>query len=138
VTRAVFDASVLVKVVVPESGTPAAVAALSSCDERLTPDWAMLECAHALWRKAHLGTHSADLMRLAFEGLKRADLTLVPSESLAEAAFAIACELDHPVYDCAYIALALAEGAALVTADAVLADVSERAGIPTQRISSDE
>lgn len=135
-TRAVFDASVLVKIVVPEAGTSEALVAFSSCDERIAPDWAMLECAHALWRKAHAGAHSADLMRLAFEGLRRADLTLVASESLAEAAFAIALELDHPVYDCAYIALALAEGATLVTADAALAEVSERAGIPTRRISS--
>ena len=135
--RTVFDASALIKIAVPEVGSRDASRVYSACDEPLAPDWAMMECAHALWRKARLGAFTVDEMRHAFGQLLRMDLRLVPAGALAEAAFAIACELDHPVYDCAYIALALAEGATLVTADATLADVSERAGIPTRRIAAD-
>lgn len=40
-----------------------------------------------------------------------------PLRPLAPRAAALARELDHPVYDCFYLALAEAEGAALITAD---------------------
>jgi predicted nucleic acid-binding protein len=41
----------------------------------------------------------------------------VSSESLAQQALELARTLDHPTYDCLYVALALREEATLVTAD---------------------
>ena len=42
---------------------------------------------------------------------------LLPSGSLTAAAFACATELDHPVYDCLYLACAVHIGGMLITAD---------------------
>ena len=47
--------------------------------------------------------------------------SLTPSAQLHEAAFRIANALNHPVYDCLYIALATRDAAPLVTADGALA-----------------
>jgi len=42
---------------------------------------------------------------------------LVPLDQLIRSAAALTRELDHPVYDCLYLALAHAEGLPVVTAD---------------------
>ena len=52
--------------------------------------------------------------------LARADIELVAMRPYLEAATRIAVALDHPAYDCIYIALAEAEGLRFVTADAGL------------------
>jgi predicted nucleic acid-binding protein len=44
-------------------------------------------------------------------------LALRPTASLAPRALELALNLDHPVYDCFYLALAEAETAQMVTAD---------------------
>jgi predicted nucleic acid-binding protein len=49
--------------------------------------------------------------------MSRADIDLLPMRSLLEAATRIAVALDHPVYDCVYLAAAEAEGISMVTAD---------------------
>jgi len=40
-----------------------------------------------------------------------------PDRHLQVEALALACHLDHPVYDCLYLALARREAALLLTAD---------------------
>jgi predicted nucleic acid-binding protein len=52
--------------------------------------------------------------------LGRSDIELMPMRPHLEAATELARLLDHPAYDCIYIALAEAEGARFVTADARL------------------
>jgi predicted nucleic acid-binding protein len=52
--------------------------------------------------------------------LARADVELLPMRPYLEAATAIAIALDHPAYDCLYIACAEAAGLRFVTADAGL------------------
>jgi predicted nucleic acid-binding protein len=44
------------------------------------------------------------------------------AEGLARQAVRIACDLDHPVYDCVYLALADRENASMVTADRRLSE----------------
>ena len=44
-------------------------------------------------------------------------MELLPARSLLEAAVRIAIDLDHPAYDCVYIALAAANECRFVTAD---------------------
>ena len=43
--------------------------------------------------------------------------SLAPSVRLHEAAFGMACALEHPVHDCLYLALAERERTRMVTAD---------------------
>jgi len=54
---------------------------------------------------------------LAARLLQGAEIELVPTRSLLEAAARIAIELDHPAYDCLYLALAMETDCRFVTAD---------------------
>lgn len=55
--------------------------------------------------------------------------------ALHRAALDLATRLDHPVYDCLYLALALDRGAALATADRRFAAAITRAGaLPAPRL----
>jgi predicted nucleic acid-binding protein len=127
--RAVFDASALVKLVVPESGSPDAVRAYAMCDDQLAPEWALLECAHALWRKWMRLEYDAATIREAHVALRSIGLRLLDTDSLAGSALELALAHRHSVYDCAYLALALAEEAGLVTADTKLRDLARDLGI---------
>lgn len=127
--RAVFDASVLVKLVVPEPGAPGALRVYGACDDQLAPEWAMLECAHALWRKWLRSEYDALTMRESHAALGSLGIQLLESGSLVADALDLALAHQHPVYDCLYLTLALAEDAALVTADARLRDLALQLGI---------
>lgn len=50
-----------------------------------------------------------------------AQYELTDDRSLLPAAQRLSIQLDHPVYDCVYVALAVREGVALITADQRLA-----------------
>ena len=54
---------------------------------------------------------------LAARLLEGSDIELLPTRSLLEAAARIAIDLDHPAYDCLYLALAIANDCRFVTAD---------------------
>ena len=86
----------------------------------IAPDLLIAEVCNAAWRSARLGRISpAQVVEIA-SSLPRFFDVLVGAANLAPRAVAIAGQLDHPVYDCLYVALAEAEQAALVTADAQL------------------
>jgi predicted nucleic acid-binding protein len=51
---------------------------------------------------------------------------VLPDRHLQVEALALACHLDHPVYDCLYLALARREAALLLTADQRLQQLAER------------
>ena len=51
----------------------------------------------------------------------------VPSSDLANRAFVLAVQYNHPVYDCLYLALAERESFTLVMDDAKLVTVAKRA-----------
>jgi predicted nucleic acid-binding protein len=53
----------------------------------------------------------------AFDLLSRSGIDLSPTGPLLPRAMEVARRLDHPVYDCVYLALAEREHAAFVTAD---------------------
>ena len=54
---------------------------------------------------------------LAARLLERAEIELLPTRSLLESATRIAVELDHPAYDCLYLALAVGNEWLFATAD---------------------
>jgi len=72
---------------------------------------------NAAWRSARLGRISRAQMEEIAANLSRFFDGLVSSTGLAPRAVVIAGQLDHPVYDCLYLALAEAEQTKLVTAD---------------------
>lgn len=115
----VIDASVAVKWVVAEEGTQNAVELLSA-GTLCAPDLLIAECANILWKKARLAQLSTEEALLAAELIERADVELYPMRALLQPATRFAIDLDHPAYDCIYLALAVARDAKFVTADARL------------------
>jgi len=121
----VIDASIAIKWVVEEDGTPQAVALLNSA--LLTaPDLLVAECANILWKKVQRNELTADEADLAAQLLERANIELTPMRGLLQAATKIALEISHPAYDCVYLALALAKRTLFVTADDRLMDKLRR------------
>jgi predicted nucleic acid-binding protein len=112
----VIDASIAVKWVVEEDGTPQALA-LRQRAKLIAPELLVAECANILWKKVRRRELSKDEAVLASRLLQAAEIELQPTRSLLEPATRIAIELDHPAYDCLYIALAVANGCQFVTAD---------------------
>ena len=88
---------------------------------RAAPNLILAETANALRRKARTGgLAQADAARASHE-ISRMFRRLVASHELRAQAFDLALRRDHPVYDCFYVALAVREGAPLLTADRRLA-----------------
>jgi predicted nucleic acid-binding protein len=113
----VVDASVVVKWFVDEPGSDEALAVLEAAQVILAPDLIVPEVGNAAWKKVlreEIERAHAERILRALGGLFD---RLVPSVSLVSRALEIAIELQHPVYDALYLALAEAEGARLVTDD---------------------
>jgi predicted nucleic acid-binding protein len=114
-TDLVVDASVAIKWVIEEPGTREA---LSLRRHRLfAPDLLVAECANILWKKTRRNELSLQEALLAARLLQRADIELAPMRAFLEPATRLAIGLDHPAYDCAYLALAESLSCDLVTAD---------------------
>jgi len=111
----VIDASVAVKWIIDEEGTAQALALRGR--SLAAPDLLIAECANVLWKMARRGQLSQPEAVFAAGLLARADIELMPMRPYLEAATRMSIELDHPAYDCVYIALAEAEGIPFVTAD---------------------
>lgn len=112
----VIDASIAVKWVVEEDGTTEALA-LRRRAKLFAPELLVAECANILWKKVRRDELSKDEAFLAARLLQAADIEFLPTHSLMEAATRIAVELEHPAYDCLYLALAADRNSRLVTPD---------------------
>ncbi len=115
--RFVVDASVAIKLLVDEFDSGAARALAASGQELHAPRLMVAEVANALWRKAR-----QDQIERADAGAAMAALSDMPirwndDETVGADAARLALALDHPVYDCLYLALAHRIGARIVTAD---------------------
>ena len=117
------DASVVVKWYVSEKNSEDARLLLGHRLERFAPDLVLVELANIFWKKARLreigdpDAYFQELHRV------REAVVLRPNADLIERAAQIAAQIDHPVYDCLYIACAEATGSTLITADRKLAAI---------------
>lgn len=117
--RFVVDASVVLKWVVQETGS-AEAEALRWADQLLAPDLILAECGNAIWKKVRRGEFTRDEAGLAIRLLEQSDIELRPMRNLIVTAVDLSIALDHPAYDCVYLALAEAEQRPFVTADEAL------------------
>ncbi len=128
-TAYVIDASVVIKWVVNEPGSENAVRLIGG-PTLSAPDLLMSECANILWKKVRREELTRDEASLAVELLVRADIELVPTRALTPAATQLSLDLDHPAYDCMYLALALDRDDAFVTADSRFVRIVAERGTP--------
>ena len=117
------DASVVVKWYVSEIHSEQARWLLGHRLERFAPEFVLVELANIYWKKARL--REIGDPQPYFQELQRVReaVVLSPSADLIERAAQIAAQIDHPVYDCLYVACAEATGSTLITADRRLGNV---------------
>lgn len=110
----IIDASVAFKLIFPEPGQDAAID-LSRSETLIAPDLIFAELANAMWRVS-MREPGFDFVA---EGLRLRSMIdrVVPCEDLMPGALSLAIALNHPAYDCFYLALAIAENDVLITAD---------------------
>lgn len=121
-TAYVIDASVALKWYVPEQDSPIALELLSEPGAALhAPGLLRIEIANAMWRLARTGQISHEIWPQAHSELVLSIDHWHSSSALLGEAMMLARDLNHPVYDCIYVALAKRIDAKLVTADQRLA-----------------
>jgi predicted nucleic acid-binding protein len=128
-TAIVLDASVAVKVIAREDDSSTADEVLLANRLLVAPDFMLLEAANAFWKKLRRHDWTTEMHGDALLKLDRLNIELVPTGSIAMSAAELSASLDHPVHDCAYIALAMARGAMIATFDERLARAAARAEV---------
>lgn len=126
-TGFVVDASVVVKWLVDEPLSASAVSLLDRGEPLVAPDLVFAETANALWATMRRGAIGVDDFADALATLRDAPLHVpVPTAGLLASAGRLAGDLDHRVYDCLYLALAMHEQRPVVTADQRFLDAVHR------------
>jgi predicted nucleic acid-binding protein len=114
----VVDASVAVKWLIPEHGSDSADRLLAGGEPLIAPELVLVEVANALWKKVTRREVSSGEARRALDMLRGGALETRPTAPFVRRALDLASQLRHPVYDCVYVAVAEAEDARVVSADA--------------------
>lgn len=136
----VLDASVVVKLVVPETGTAESLAVIERPLRWVAPRLMVVEVASALRQKAASEAlsplNAGDALAATLDAVADGVIGLADDEALVQAALNLALALNHKVPDCLYLALAEREGALLVSADRRLLALARCRGIDVAAIPS--
>jgi predicted nucleic acid-binding protein len=116
-SRLVIDASVALKWMTPEDDSERAILVLDLGRELHAPAFIFMELANALWIQVRAGKADAAGASAALDDVRTGPLRIWQGEEPLPDTIALATTLDHAVYDCAYLALALQVDATYVTAD---------------------
>lgn len=114
----VIDASVAVGWSTQSRHSQACKRVLRGAETLIAPDLIFPEVANAFHQLAKTGLANEDKMRDGLDLLPRWFAEIVPSATLRNRAFELSLQLQHPAYDCFYLALALLRDVKLVTSDA--------------------
>jgi predicted nucleic acid-binding protein len=115
----VVDASVAALWVLEQEGS-ARASALRNEGGLLAPSLIAAEVGSAIWKAVRRGAVKRADALVAIEAALLPFEALIPIENLRVRALELAIQLEHPIYDCFYLALAERERCAFVTADARL------------------
>jgi predicted nucleic acid-binding protein len=113
----IVDASVAIKWFVPEVLSSEAELLLEGGDDLFAPDLLLLECGNIIWKKVRSGELARPHGDAALAALRSGPIHFVDTRPLVEQALNLAHELEHPVYDCLYLAVAETVDGVVVTAD---------------------
>lgn len=119
--KLVVDASIAVKWLVAEADSQEARQLLAPRIVLYAPDFVLTEVANVIWKKARRNDIPSPQPYIEELANITDAVVLQPSTELVIKATALAVQIDHPVYDCVYLACAEAWAAPLVTADEKLA-----------------
>jgi predicted nucleic acid-binding protein len=122
----VLDASAAVRLTLGDAAASGLAESIRSAALVLAPELMLTEVANTFWKLQRAdqlaGLNPQQLLLDARELVDRVE----PDRHLQAEALALACHLNHPVYDCLYLALARREAATLVSADRRLNALAER------------
>lgn len=127
----VVDASVGVKWFIPEAHSEAARRLRVAGTMLHAPELLLLELNSVLCKLVRRGELTTREARALHREVSRVPVRLHADELLLPTAFGIALELQHSLYDCIYLALAVALGVQLVTSDRKL--IEALSGTPCER-----
>src|SRR5512134_3927993 len=113
----IIDASVALKWFMEEPESDIARGILDGDEPLAAPDLIVAEVCNGAWKAVRRNLMTAIQADAMAHQLPRVFEALHPAEGLAAAAMQMARDLDHPVYDCFYLALAEQRDARMVTAD---------------------
>jgi predicted nucleic acid-binding protein len=113
----VLDASAVIRIIEGADASASFQEAVLQADLVLAPELMLTEVANALWKLQRAGQLMPEGVQLRLSRAAELVDVIEPDRHLQVEALALACHLDHPVYDCMYLALARREAAALLTAD---------------------
>ncbi len=101
----------------------------------MAPSLIAAEAGSAIWKAVRRGEVSRADALVAIDAALLPFDALIPIEQLHARALELAIDLNHPIYDCFYLALAERERCALVSADAkLLAAAKKMKGIETRKL----
>jgi predicted nucleic acid-binding protein len=122
----VLDASAVVRIIEGAEQSALFQEAVLNADLVLAPELMLTEVANTLWRLQRAGQLATDGLQQRLSRATELVDVIEPDRHLQVEALALACHLDHPVYDCLYLALARREAAVLLTADQRLQQLAAR------------
>lgn len=122
----VLDASAAMRLILGDPTAAPLAQPLREAALVLAPELMLTEVANTLW-KLQRAQQLADLdpQQLLADARDLVD-RVEPDRHLQAEALALACHLNHPVYDCLYLALARREAATLISADQRLLRLAEQ------------
>ena len=120
----IVDASVAVKWIVEEPLRDEALE-LVRLNDVVVPDLLPAEVRNALVNRVRRRLSTIEEARAAATAFRAIPLIIERSSDQLERAFDLALAFEHPVYDCLYLALAMARDLHLVTADLRMFDLAK-------------
>ena len=122
----VLDASAAVRLILADPAAADLAERVGGAALVLAPELMLTELANTLWKLQRADRlNDLDPQALLAEARELVD-RLEPDRHLQAEALALACHLNHPVYDCLYLALARREAASLISSDRRLNALAER------------
>ena len=113
----VLDASAAVRLILGDPTASSLADQIGDASLVLAPELMLTEVANALWKLARSDQLNALDPQLLLANARDLVDRVEPDRHLQAEALALACHLNHPVYDCLYLALARREAATLVSSD---------------------
>lgn len=127
-SRAVFDASLILKWYLPDDALFERAVTIRLGVDAVAPALMLVELANALWKYVRAGL--LDIEEACAVVASVSDrIETTPDIDLLEDAQRLSASLQHPVYDCLYLALASKERLPLVTVDKRLAAQANLLGL---------
>jgi predicted nucleic acid-binding protein len=120
----VVDTSVVVNALITQRFTAAAEQWIEVSTPILAPEFLRIELANTLWKVEKAGYIDQRESDEAWRHIMTGRIRFLPDMDYLDNARRIARRLNHPIYDCLYLAVSEAHDATLVTADRRLYQLS--------------